>query len=113
LHIGEEILEELAQLKIDLMKINPSDMLDKWIVKFSEDFMAKINTCCIVKCSSDVTQIHNEPVLVEEHLPTKLDDGNLLSESTLSENDCLATLSPGRFPSNRMMDYQNRSISKL
>lgn len=113
LHIGEEILEELAQLKIDLTKINPSDMLDKWAVKFSEDFLAKINTCCTIKCSLDMTYTHSEPPIIEEPLHTKFDDANLLSESTLSENDCLATLSPGRFPSNRMIDYGNLSISKL
>lgn len=110
--MGEEILEELAQLKIDLTKISPSDMLDKWTVRFSEDFTSRINACCTVKCSLDSAFVRCTPEAAE-HVAAKLDDGNLLSESTLSENDCLATLSPGRFPSNRMMDYQNRSISKL
>ena len=115
LHIGEEILEELAQLKIDLSSLNASDILERWNINFNESFNNEITNCCIIKSPFEAKyndRATDPETTLEEIAPTKLDDGNLLSESILSENECLATLSPGRLPSNRQANF-SKNTSKM
>ena len=100
LHKGEEILEELANIKIHNSQVNIPELIETWGIIIDKKFKDKIDYCCILRNPFDADG--SLPIIefednIEEPFPINLDDGNLLNESgSFYDNSYLANLSPNK-----------------